>query len=90
MINDLDRILEEDAHSHWQMFCEWLYSFHDIDTDELLKFNSFDDFENSKVSMSLKYLESIKDLWIKWNKAVQTDEKRAKMYGKNTAAPWPN
>jgi hypothetical protein len=58
----------------WLRFCEWAHSFHDIDTRKLVKFGSFAALEkNGEVELPLKYLESIKDLWVKWSKAVASD-----------------
>ena len=58
----------------WGRFCEWIHAFHDVDTRELVKFKTFAVLEkNGEVKLPLKYLESIKDLWIKWTKAVESD-----------------
>jgi hypothetical protein len=58
----------------WYRFCEWAHAFHDIDTKELVEFGTFAMLErNGEVALPLKYLESIKDLWIKWTKAVESD-----------------
>lgn len=74
----LDRILnntdQNTDRSAWLKFCEWIHSFHDVDVNKLIKFRNFYEFEQkATIELPLKYLESIKDLWIKWNKAVEVD-----------------
>ena len=64
--------------STWLRFREWLHSFHDVDTSKLAPFDDFAAFEkNGEARLPLKYLESIKDLWVKWNKAVEADAANA-------------
>jgi hypothetical protein len=70
-LNSVDPNTDREA---WLRFCEWAHAFHDIDTKELAKFGTFAMLEkNGEVKLPLKYLESIKDLWVKWTKAVETD-----------------
>lgn len=70
----LDNIDLNTDRAAWFRFCEWVHSFHDVDTSALVKFDDFAAFEkNGEVELPLKYLESIKDLWIKWSKAVEAD-----------------
>jgi len=57
----------------WLRFCEWAHSFHDIDVNSLIKYDNFAMFEKNEFKLPLKYLEAIKDLWIKWSKAVEFD-----------------
>ena len=58
----------------WLRFYEWAHSFHDVDTHMLAKFDDFAAFEkNGEITLPLKYLESVKDLWIKWSKAAEAD-----------------
>lgn len=79
MLNeDLDRALDhvdlDTDRPSWSRFCEWLDAFHEIDITKLARFNSFSDFEQSSgARLSLKYLESIKDLWVKWSKVAEMD-----------------
>ena len=78
IIEDLDRALDNidpnTDKSTWLRFREWLHSFHSVDTSKLAVFDNFAAFEkNGEVKLPLKYLESVKDLWIKWNKAVAAD-----------------
>jgi hypothetical protein len=78
LCEDLDRALKNvdlnTDQSAWSRFCEWANTFHDIDINKLTKFNDFSAFEkHGGVELPLKYLESIKDLWVKWSKAVESD-----------------
>lgn len=57
----------------WLRFCEWAHSFHDIDINQLTRYGNFAVFEKNEFDLPLKYLEAIKDLWIKWSKAVAAD-----------------
>jgi hypothetical protein len=60
--------------SSWSRFCEWLSSFHDLDVYRLSEFNTFSEFEeDGEIRLPLKYFEKIKDLWIKWSRAVESD-----------------
>jgi len=70
----LDNIDPNTDKEAWIRFCEWAHSFHDIDTTELIKFGTFSALErDGELKLPLKYLESIKDLWVKWTKAVESD-----------------
>jgi hypothetical protein len=70
----LDDVNPNTDKATWLKFCDWAQSFHDIDTKELVRFNNFAALEsNGEIRLPLKYLESIKDLWIKWTKAVESD-----------------
>lgn len=79
MLNEkLDRVLNNTDYntnrSAWLEFCEWIHSFHDVNVSKLTKFHNFSEFEEkATIELPLKYLESIKDLWVKWNKAVEAD-----------------
>ena len=71
----LDNIDPNTDKPTWLRFREWLHSFHDVDTSKLYSFDDFAIFEkHGEAKLPLKYLESIKDLWIKWNKAVEIDK----------------
>jgi hypothetical protein len=70
----LDNIDPNTDKMTWLRFCEWIKSFHDIDTSSLMGYNNFATFEKNELKPPLKYLESIKDLWLKWIKAVEADK----------------
>jgi hypothetical protein len=81
LTESLDRVLDDvdpnTDRSTWIRFCEWIHSFHDVNIKKLIKYNDFSEFEkNADIELPLKYLESMKDLWIKWNKAVEADMAR--------------
>ena len=58
----------------WVRFRDWIESFHEISTTRLTQFNTFSEFnENGEVELPLKYFDAIKDLWVKWSKAVESD-----------------
>jgi hypothetical protein len=70
-LNDID--LDSDK-SAWLRFLDWISSFHELDTTKLVRLESFSKFsEVGSVELPLKYFESIRDLWIKWSKAVKAD-----------------
>jgi hypothetical protein len=72
VLNNIEPLDEDNA--VWLRFCEWLDSFHDIDTTKLQEFDNFVALEkNGELKLPLEFLESIKDLWTKWLKAVQVD-----------------
>ena len=53
----------------WQRFCEWLSSFHDINIELLLQFETYFEFMRAEDQVPLELDEKIKDLWLKWSKA---------------------
>jgi hypothetical protein len=71
-LNNIEPLDEDNA--AWLRFCDWLESFHDIDTAKLQEFGNFAVLEkNGELKLPLEFLESIEDLWIKWSKAAQVD-----------------
>jgi hypothetical protein len=75
---NLDRVLNDVDLNHdkpaWLRFREWLESFHELNTAKLVQFSTFSEFDKiGEIELPLKYFESIRDLWIKWSKAVEAD-----------------
>lgn len=70
----LDNVNPDLDESSWWRFCEWVRSFHDLNTNDLVRYNNFLKFNKSgEVDLPLKYFEIIGDLWNKWKKATEID-----------------
>ena len=64
----------------WSRFCEWLDSFHDIHTEQLLRFETYFDFMKTEdfdeadcygeLPVSVELYKEVVDLWRKWSKAT--------------------